>query len=368
MNSRLIFYLPRAKSVSTKFDDLLARWQIYAENISQLSQRRIQLEFCTNRSFDESYYPNLRSINCGNSRIAQFFFLYREMRRDNVSKMLITANNYDALLICIIVRKLSKQVKVQTALHMEISSINKLMGWKGIVKKVFLNSLIPYVDNLRLVRASEVPRAMGQFYLRFDQVVVCPLPISPNHLLSLEQLTTSLPRHETIGYVGRIHEERDPFLWVDLASKILASKPHVRLLVAGDGPLRQAMQSRLSSFQNRVDFKGSLNSSEIATIWAQVKTLLITAPSESYGMAAREALLNGCFVVAPDVEAYRELKEMVPSGLFLYRNQSEALSVIDIALNENFSLTDIQSFREAFFIEQKKHLRNLALSWAEGLQ
>lgn len=364
MNTRLIFYLPRAKSVSTTFDDLLVRWQIYAENAAQFSQRQVSLEFCTDRSFEETSYPNLRSLNSGNSRIAQFLFLYREMKKDNCSKILISANNYDALLISILVRTLSRKVKVQASLHMEVSAINKMVGWRGTVKRFLLNHLIPQVDSLRLVRTSEASRAIERFNLRMNQVVVCPLPVSPNHLLSLEQLSSSLPRNQVIGYVGRIHEERNPLLWVDLASKILASKPSCKLLVAGDGPLRQVMQSRLSPFSNRVYFKGSLNSNDIAINWARVKTLLITAPFESYGMAAREALLNGCFVVAPDIEAYRELKELVPLGLSLYCNQSEALSSIDRTLRDSFSLNDIQSFREAFFIEQKRYLHNLASSWA----
>jgi glycosyltransferase involved in cell wall biosynthesis len=363
MTPNVYFYLPKSSLIATNFQDFLARWQTYAEQLAKLSGEGSKIVMLTDSRLNQANYDNLQCLFIGKTRLRQFIWLCSRFIHDRTKKIIISGNNFDALFISLLIRKLSKDTHIQASIHMEIEAIKRLGGFRGYLKKVLLKTMIPKVDSIRVVRDSESGSVAEYFDVNPDRILVCPLPIAPELLIDIEKLKNYINRMGVIGFVGRIHDERKPLYWAEITSQLLERSRGINLLVVGEGPLREQMHYRLLQYSDRVEFTGQLSARELISVWKRIHTLLITAPFESYGMAAREALLNGCFVVAPNIDAYRDLKALAPNMVHLYENQIEAYQLMELVLKKSQTIEYIQELRTNFFSNQEQSLQNLAKSW-----
>jgi len=120
-----------------------------------------------------------------------------------------------------------------------------------------------------------------------------------------------------------------PYKRTDLAIEAFASLGR-RLVVVGDGPLRAAMQRRVSS---GVELLGRVSESELATLYARCRAL-VYPQEEDFGIAALEAQASGRPVIAfgrgGAVETVRPLSGPPDSasgatGVFFHTQSREAL-------------------------------------------
>ncbi|MGA1116689.1 MAG: glycosyltransferase family 4 protein [Opitutales bacterium] len=363
MMKNIYFYLPKSSSIATSFQDLLSRWQTYAEQLAKLTGSKSNIVMLTDSDESQDVFNDLQPLFVGKSRLRQLIWLRNRFIRDRSEKMMIAGNNFDALFIALLVRRFSRNTRIQASIHMEVEAIKRLVGFKGFIKKILLKSMIPKVDSIRVVRNSEREKVAKYFDVNPDRIVVCPLPIAPELLIDTQELERHTNRMEVIGFVGRIHKERKPLYWAEITSLLLEKFRGVNLLIVGEGPLREQMHRKLSQYSDRVEFMGQLLVNELVSVWKEIHTLLITAPFESYGMAAREALLNGCFVVAPNIDAYKDLKNLAPNAVFLYENEVEAAELMETVLKRTQTIEETQQLRAQILFDQEQKLQNLAKSW-----
>jgi phosphatidylinositol alpha 1,6-mannosyltransferase len=109
-----------------------------------------------------------------------------------------------------------------------------------------------------------------------------------------------------VGYVGRLAQEKEVGL---LAS--LRGLPGVRLVVAGDGPRRAALQAQLPD----VPFVGFQGGAQLAATFASLDVFVHTGSHETFCQAAQEALASGVPVVAPAAGGLLDLVEHRTNGL-----------------------------------------------------
>jgi alpha-1,6-mannosyltransferase len=97
---------------------------------------------------------------------------------------------------------------------------------------------------------------------------------------------------------------------VDTVAELTESGVRVRLVVAGDGPRRRALERRARGLP--VTFVGFIsNRDEVARLLATADVSLAPGPHETFGLAALEALASGTPVV---VSASSALREIVSPG------------------------------------------------------
>ncbi|MFG2173047.1 glycosyltransferase family 4 protein [Streptomyces niveus] len=138
----------------------------------------------------------------------------------------------------------------------------------------------------------------------------------------------------TIGFIGRIDEPRKglPVLMKALP-KILEALPETRLLVAGRGDEKEAVESLPKEMRARVEFLGMVSDEDKARLLRSVD--LYVAPNtggESFGIVLVEALSAGAAVLASDLDAFAQVLDQGAAGELFANEDADALAEAAVRL------------------------------------
>ncbi|MFE1750287.1 glycosyltransferase family 4 protein [Streptomyces anandii] len=133
---------------------------------------------------------------------------------------------------------------------------------------------------------------------------------------------------DTIGFIGRIDEPRKglPVLMRALP-KILAARPGARLLVAGRGDEKEAVESLPRELRSRVEFLGMVSDEDKARLLRSID--LYVAPNtggESFGIILVEAMSAGAPVLASDLDAFAQVLDQGKAGELFANEDADALA------------------------------------------
>ncbi|NGN62890.1 glycosyltransferase family 1 protein [Streptomyces sp. A7024] len=102
---------------------------------------------------------------------------------------------------------------------------------------------------------------------------------------------------------SRLSPEKRPARALETLAELRRRGVAARLLIAGDGPLRDRLERRAVAEGLPVRFLGHLRGSELAVHQASADVVLAPGPVETFGLAALEALASGTPVVASESSA-----------------------------------------------------------------
>ncbi|MQY14907.1 GDP-mannose-dependent alpha-(1-6)-phosphatidylinositol dimannoside mannosyltransferase [Streptomyces sp. RB5] len=102
---------------------------------------------------------------------------------------------------------------------------------------------------------------------------------------------------------SRLSPEKRPGRALDALAELRQRGVRARLVVAGDGPLRDRLEARARAARLPVEFLGHLPAPEVAALQASADIALAPGPVETFGLAALEALACGTPVVASALSA-----------------------------------------------------------------
>ena len=142
-----------------------------------------------------------------------------------------------------------------------------------------------------------------------------------------------LPADGVVAFVGRVVADKAPDVLLDAMGHLLKVRPGARLVLVGDGPLRERLMSHAAA--RAVQFPGFLQPREVARILAASDVLALPSRYETWGAIATEALAAGLPVVlseavgcAPDLLAGEG-----PPGVAVPVDDAEALAAaLDLLL------------------------------------
>ena len=125
--------------------------------------------------------------------------------------------------------------------------------------------------------------------------------------------------NQTVLFAGSLEPVKDPAAAVRVFAAVADERPHARLVVAGDGRLRDAVRDLAASLgvADRVVLRGHVPRSAMADLYRSANVLLVTSRHESQSMVAVEAAACGLPVVGTRVGVLPELGEgalTVPIG------------------------------------------------------
>lgn len=122
----------------------------------------------------------------------------------------------------------------------------------------------------------------------------------------------------TIAWVNRLDPQKGFAVFLDAIAPLLARRPDLRVVVAGDGPLRDATDRLAPALRGRIDVRGRVANAEVANVLHGADVFASPATGqESFGIVLVEAMAAGVPVVATDIPGYREVVRDGIDGLLV---------------------------------------------------
>jgi len=253
------------------------------------------------------------------------------------------------------------KLKIQIQIHADISSPEWTnISLKNYLKKFIHKFAVNNSDQIRVVSSHLKDWLIHEYKIESKKVIVSPVP------LNLIKIKKSKSRASYVAFFGRIEADRGVFDFVKMIQIIANQEKNLKVMVIGEGELKNYLNRELKKLvpARNLIFTGHLNGTDLVTQLQKVKMLLSTAPSESYGMAVRECLVNGIPVLAITSPALMRLRDKFDGVGFelIQRNQVQNGEFMKffLALQKCRVAPEI---KKQILIENWQGARQLVLSW-----
>ena len=195
----------------------------------------------------------------------------------------------------------------------------------------------------------------------------------PEHKIVVHYIGVDVRRFERragagepiVLFVGRLAEKKGCRYLIEAMAKVEAAHPEVRLVIAGDGPLRGELEAQAAATLRRCSFVGAQSSDEIRR-WYQRARLLcapsVTAASgetEGLPITVLEAQAVGLPVVSTVHSGIPEAVLHEQTGLLAPERDSEALArhlmtvLRDVDLGARLGAAGAERVRERFDLQKQ---------------
>ncbi len=100
-------------------------------------------------------------------------------------------------------------------------------------------------------------------------------------------------------FLGRLTVQKNPWQFLEIASRIHKHRPDVQFCMAGDGPMLASLIDRSCDLGlgDRVIFTGRLNRREVQALHQEADCFVMPSLSEPFGLVALEAIAHGTPVI-----------------------------------------------------------------------
>jgi phosphatidyl-myo-inositol alpha-mannosyltransferase len=183
----------------------------------------------------------------------------------------------------------------------------------------------------RVARRLTVRIAVSEAARRFAEPLVGgPFEIVPNGVETARFATAvpaDLPAGARLLFVGRLDQRKGFPVAVEAFARLAPIRPGLRLLVAGDGPERIAVDALPADVRPRVTMLGTVSNQDLPRYHAASDIYVGPAiGGESFGIVLVEAMAAGLPVVASGVAGYDEVVHDGVDGLLVPPRDPEALA------------------------------------------
>jgi glycosyltransferase involved in cell wall biosynthesis len=282
-------------------------------------------------------------------------------------KLLIAGDPWESYWSAYFLNKfLKRKIPIQIQVHGDIAhplwkKINLKNRFSFSLEKSSLNKC----QVIRCVSKEQKLNLINAFGIDKRKIVVIPVPIE---VVNKPLVPSKRPR--VIGLIGRIHEDRGIWNFVELVKNLSKLDKNFKILIAGDGPARDKFIQQLESViaKNRIKYLGQISQGKLQSSWKSIGVLLSMAPVESYGRVLRESLLAGVPVWAKASSGVIDLLDSAEPG---------TVKILDLEKDESQLHEDFESllrvkvgskFRDKFIKENNSYSNKLAKSWIDTIE
>ncbi|MSQ76282.1 MAG: glycosyltransferase family 1 protein [Rhodoferax sp.] len=165
------------------------------------------------------------------------------------------------------------------------------------------------------------------------------------------------PEGLAVVYVGRLAPEKNLALLLRAFEAIEHRNPHARLVLVGNGPMREELQAKCPGAL----FAGQLRGQALAEHYASADLFLMPSFTETFGNVTTEAMASGLPVLAFDYAAAADLIKDGINGRVTPLGDSEAFVCAAVALAAEPGLRmgiGIEARRTALTLDWKRIVQN----------
>jgi glycosyltransferase involved in cell wall biosynthesis len=161
----------------------------------------------------------------------------------------------------------------------------------------------------------------------YDERLFRPVRDDTERLELRHQLGIGIDQ-ETVLFVGRLEQQKNVLLLADAFTQLVAARPAARLVIVGNGDLRDAVIQRLAKagVTSKVDMRGAVPRDEVARLMRVSDALCISSNFETGPTVGLEALASGLPVVTTRVGQVSRIVAANPSaGMVVAESNAQAL-------------------------------------------
>ena len=219
---------------------------------------------------------------------------------------------------------------------------------------------------IRCVSLIQSEKLIRKYKISSDKIYISPVPL--NVQPGIEILEKIRPR--SIGFVGRIQNERGLFSFSKLISRLNEADKEFKIIVIGEGPESIAFRTNLELIldSERLSFDGSISSLELARRWDDIGVLVSTAESESFGRSIHEAVVYGVPVWGVPSAGILELKKKVSTNFVSILNLNEKASILAEQFDQLLTSKCSIQVRKEILYQSEDCYRLVAESWNQLVQ
>lgn len=187
-----------------------------------------------------------------------------------------------------------------------------------------------FVINARLVKPEKVKVVyLGAPLEEFGA------PVSDEAAAAARRAMGIAPGDFAVGSVTRLHESKGNSYLVEAARLVLDARPHARFVIAGEGPLRPALEARASALGlgGRLTFVGFVR--DVAALLPAFDLAVFPSLWEGTPLTCFEALAAGKPIVSTDADGLVDVLTPGQDALIVARRDPRALADGIVALMDN---------------------------------
>lgn len=225
--------------------------------------------------------------------------------------------------------------------------------WLRIIKRIYVGHVVDLVAGLmpmgtcgrayyRLYSDHNKPTFLFPYEPDYDKLTACAAPVREAFLAryALDPL-----RHRLL-YSGRLVDVKRVDLLLDAFERIAEYRPDWDLAIAGDGPLREALQGRVPPrLRDRVKWLGFLQFDDVVACYHCCDALVLPSEREPWALVINEAVATGLPIVVTDVVG--AAVELVRQGINGFMVPPRNVDALLGALKEITTPDRNRSMREA---------------------
>jgi glycosyltransferase involved in cell wall biosynthesis len=278
-------------------------------------------------------------------------------------KLLVAGDPWESFWSAYFLSKfLNKKIPIQIQVHGDIADPRwRRINYRNRIRFSLAKLALPKAVNVRAVTKYQAENLVKAFGIKSEKIVVIPVPI--NALSKTVALKSDRPK--TIGLIGRIHQDRGIWDFINLIRILNSSSKDFKVVVIGDGPSKDKFLLKLSSVisKNRIIYLGQLPESELLKAWKRIGVLVSMAPVESYGRVMRESLMAGVPVWATASAGIKDLMGNCKKGEVKLLDFSKSDATLDKDFKTLLKTKLSSDFSKRFIKENNSYAAKLASSW-----
>ena len=225
-----------------------------------------------------------------------------------------------------------RNTPIQMQIHGDIADpLWRKINWRNKVRFYLAKYSCSKAISIRAVGHNQKNNLIKNLKLSSSKIAVIPVPISLKLLISKKLNNAQRPK--SIALIGRIHEDRGIWSFIDLVNKLNRVSQDFDVIIIGSGQAESEFLTKIKNIipSQRLKTLGQLSEDSLANMWNKIGVLVSLAPVESYGRAIREAFVSG-----------------VPVWV---SKSSGALDLISVANSKGIKLLDLNHLDKALLKE-----------------
>lgn len=219
---------------------------------------------------------------------------------------------------------------------------------------------VVYLTSHAFIGPSECTKKLFQSYnIKDTQIFKSPLAIN-NNLFKNEKGFDKRPYD--LMFSGQLKEHKLPFLFVEIVKKVAVKIPTIKILILGDGPLREHFLKDLDETGVNYTYAGFVQQEKLPYFYNSSKIFLFTTRLDAWGVVANEALASGTpVIVSPNAGVANDLVKDAYNG-YVIQNESDLWveKIIDILQHpkewKRLSSNSFESVRQYSFENATKSI------------